>query len=98
MGAREYGDKYVPEMQGGFLGYGAKPTKYKLTNQLTFEGNALENIDPYLYLPDPSAPIHEPQKGSFVGWVTPSNYMNLLEGRKVTELMACSMLVYLAQL
>lgn len=75
---QEYGDKYVTEMRGGFLGYGAKPTKYKLTNQLTFEGNALENIDPYLYLPDPSAPIHEPQKGSFVGWVTPSNYMNLL--------------------
>ncbi len=44
-----------------------------------FEGNRLENIDPYLYLPDPSVPIHEPQKGEFVGWIQRTNYMSLLD-------------------
>jgi len=45
---------------------------------ILFEGNSLENIDPYRYLPDPCVPIHEPQKGEFVGWLDTSNYLDLL--------------------
>ncbi len=44
-----------------------------------FEGNDLINIDPYMYVPDPSVPIHQPQKGEFVGWLEKTNRMALLE-------------------
>ena len=45
---------------------------------LTFEGNALNNIDPYLWLPDPSVDSSSIQEGEFVGWVERDNYMNML--------------------
>ena len=45
---------------------------------ILFEGNALDNIDPYLYLPDTNVPIHEPQKGEYVGWIDKKNYVGLL--------------------
>jgi len=47
-------------------------------DSLLFEGNALENIDPYLILLDPSYSIHQTQKGEFCGWIERDNYMNLL--------------------
>jgi len=43
-----------------------------------FEGNTLSNIEPYLYLPDPSVPIQDVQRGSFVGWINKTNYMEIL--------------------
>ncbi len=43
-----------------------------------FEGNSLYNIDPYRYLPDPAMPIHEVQRGEYVGWMSRTNYMDLL--------------------
>ena len=48
------------------------------TEATLFEGNALYNIDPYRYLPDPSMPIHEVQRGEYVGWMSRTNYMDLL--------------------
>uniref|UniRef100_A0A6M3JAY9 Portal protein n=1 Tax=viral metagenome TaxID=1070528 RepID=A0A6M3JAY9_9ZZZZ len=45
---------------------------------IIYEGNKLSNIDPYLYLPDPNVPAHEPQRGEFNGWIDPSNIMALL--------------------
>ena len=69
----EYGKRQIKE--GGFLGFGSRTI---MENQLLFEGNALENVDPYLYLPDPTVPIHEPQKGEYVGWISTINYMSLL--------------------
>lgn len=45
---------------------------------LLFEGNGLSNIDPYMWLPDPSVASSEIQKGEFIGWVDRGNYMNLL--------------------
>lgn len=49
------------------------------TREVTlFEGNALQNIDPYFYLPDPNVPLNDVQKGEFVGWLDTDNYMNLL--------------------
>lgn len=47
--------------------------------QMLFEGNILGNINPYMYLPDPSVPIHEPQRGSFVGWINETNYIEILQ-------------------
>lgn len=43
-----------------------------------FEGNALHNVDPYRYLPDPNFPIQEQQKAGFQGWVTTDNVHDLL--------------------
>jgi len=45
---------------------------------LVFEGNDLSNIDPYLWLPDPSVASDRIQDGEFVGWIDRDNYMNLL--------------------
>lgn len=44
-----------------------------------FEGNSLRNIDPYRYFPDPNVPIHDVQRGEFVGWLDDSNLMDMLE-------------------
>jgi hypothetical protein len=53
--------------------------RYKRTEStILFEGNALDNIDPYCYLPDPNVPIHEPQRGEFVAWMDSDAYVNLL--------------------
>jgi len=45
---------------------------------LTFEGNSLNNIDPYLWLPDPSVSSDSLQEGEFCGWIERDNYMNML--------------------
>ena len=52
--------------------------KTGLNDRILFEGNALENIDPYNYLPDPSVPVHDVQRGEFVGWLDRTNYLDLL--------------------
>ena len=49
-----------------------------MVNSLLFEGNDLNNIDPYMWLPDPSVASSDIQKAEFVGWVDRTNYMNLL--------------------
>lgn len=49
------------------------------TEGILFEGNRLENINPYSYLPDPRFAIHEVQRGEYVGWVDRDNYLSLLE-------------------
>lgn len=45
---------------------------------LIFEGNNLINIDPYLFLPDPSVSSDRIQDGEFIGWIDRNNYMNML--------------------
>jgi hypothetical protein len=50
----------------------------EMIDALLYEGNALSNIDPYMWLPDPSVSSSEIQKGEFVGWVDRTNYMRLL--------------------
>jgi len=45
---------------------------------LVFEGNALSNIDPYLWLPDPSISSDRIQGGEYCGWIDRDNYMSLL--------------------
>lgn len=49
-----------------------------MVEDMLYEGNALSNIDPYMWLPDPSVASSEIQKGEFIGWVERDNYMNLL--------------------
>lgn len=63
------------------IGFG-EPQR-ELQSSIIFEGNALENIDPYCYLPDPNVPLHDPQRGQYVGWVDRDNLMNLLSDEEV---------------
>ena len=80
----ETGTVYETLERGGFLGFGSKPQRVE-RQVTTYEGNALDNIDPYLYLPDPNVPIHDPQAGEFVGWVSPTNYMALLSSEETSD-------------
>jgi len=50
----------------------------EFVDSIIFEGNNLTNIDPYMWLPDPSVSSDNVQKGEFIGWVERDNYMNLL--------------------
>lgn len=43
-----------------------------------YEGNKLESIDPYMFLPDPNVSVHRIQDAEYVGWVDRSNRMKLL--------------------
>jgi hypothetical protein len=47
-------------------------------SDMIFEGNDLTNIDPYMWLPDPSVSSDKIQDGEFNGWIERDNYMNLL--------------------
>jgi hypothetical protein len=47
-------------------------------DSMIFEGNDLSNIDPYMWLPDPSVSSANIQDGEFIGWIDRDNYMNLL--------------------
>ena len=49
-----------------------------MTPSLLFEGNSLSNVEPYMWLPDPSVSSSDIQRGEFIGWVDRTNYMNLL--------------------
>ncbi len=53
--------------------------------ELLYEGNALINIDPRTYLPDPSVPIHRVQDGEYVGWIHRDNRVNLLDKERHEE-------------
>lgn len=47
-------------------------------DDVIFEGNGLENVDPYMWLPDPSVASSNIQKGEFNGWIDRDNFMNML--------------------
>lgn len=54
------------------------------TPEILYEGNKIDNIDPYLYLPDPNVAVHEVQQGEYVGFIDRTNYLALLEAEKQT--------------
>jgi hypothetical protein len=47
-------------------------------DDVIFEGNRLDNVDPYLYLPDPNVSADRVQDGEFVGWLVRTNYMSCM--------------------
>jgi hypothetical protein len=54
------------------------PLERQEVREMIFEGNKLNNIDPYLALPDPNVSIHRIQDGEFFGWIDRTNYKALL--------------------
>ena len=57
----------------------------QMVEELLFEGNKLSNIDPYMWLPDPSVASSDIQSGEFIGWVDRDNYMNILSEESQPE-------------
>lgn len=72
---RKYGKKKV---SSSILTFEGNTYEDHMIDSLLFEGNALSNIEPYMWLPDPSVSSADIQKGEFVGWIDRTNYMNLL--------------------
>lgn len=72
----------MEERRSGFLGRNRTKERVLYENELLFEGNGLDNIDPYLMLPDPNVSIHKYQDGEFFGWLERNNRMNLLNEEK----------------
>lgn len=57
----------------------ADGTLYKTSEPaLLFEGNELQNIDPYLLILDPTYGAQRIQNSEFVGFITRTNYYNLI--------------------
>lgn len=72
--------KEAKTFTGIFTGlFGKTEYKRKLKERTLFEGNVLDNIDPYNYFPDPNVPIHDIQNSEYVGWLERSNYVNVYE-------------------
>lgn len=75
----------VNKFDFGSMSY--KPSGFeRFTEEGTiFEGNRLDNIDPYMFLPDPNLPIHRAAEGEFVGWMDRTNWFALY-GEEQTDL------------
>lgn len=52
-----------------------------------FEGNAIDNVDPYMLLLDPSFGVKNIQSSEFVGFVRTTNFYDLLEAESTNPLM-----------
>ena len=63
---------------GGGKSRVSKPT-------ILYEGNRLDNIDPYMLLLDPNVPVTQMQSGEFCGWVESTNVAELLGREKNSE-------------
>lgn len=86
--SEKYGLKTVKKEKGffSFLSEFVQTGFEKASEEsLIFEGNGLENVDPYTYLPDTNVPIHRPQDGEFVGWVEETNFYDLLKQEGTSE-------------
>jgi len=59
-------------------------TSTTMTDQLVWEGNVCDNVEPYNYLPDPRVPAHRVQSGEYVMWLSYENRMGMLE-REATQ-------------
>ena len=76
---RQYGRKAVKSSVLTQSILGEDTQEYvDFVDSLLFEGNALSNIDPYMWLPDPSVSSDRVQEGEFIGWVDRDSYVNLL--------------------
>lgn len=61
---------------------GTRKTSEEVT---TFEGNRIETIDPYLFLPDVSVPIDRASEGEYIGWITRRTIVSLLKEERNNE-------------
>jgi len=60
---------------------GTQPARTNV-DALLYEGNRLDPVDPYRYLPDPNVSADRVQDGEFVGWTHPVSLYNLMAQEK----------------
>lgn len=76
---RQYGKKIIKASVTTESDLGSETQNMnQFVDSLLFEGSGLGNIDPYMWLPDPSVSSDNIQRGEFIGWIDRDNYMNLL--------------------
>jgi hypothetical protein len=82
-----YGKKPINSKVVTLDRFGGETTdrKVNFVESMLFEGNKLDAIDPYMYLPDPSVSAHDIQSGEFVGWVVRDNLMSMLSEEIVSD-------------
>ena len=74
---RQYGKKVIKSTVTTQSELGTNTQNHNnFVDSLLFEGNSLDNIDPYMWLPDVSVSSVDIQKGEYSGWVDRDNYMN----------------------
>lgn len=79
--SRQFGTTYRKIMGSAFDINGQKVGGETINTPergLIYEGNTLENIDPYKYLPDPNISSHRVQDCEYVGWWYTTNIMSLM--------------------
>jgi len=76
--------KSTSTIQGDLTGEQITNEKH-MVEDIVFEGNRLDNIDPYLWLPDTSVSVDKIQSGEYVGWVVKDNIINLLSDESLSE-------------
>jgi hypothetical protein len=57
----------------------------EFVDKLIYEGNNLTNIDPYMWLPDPSYSSDKIQDSEYQGWLERDNYMNMLSSEQNSD-------------
>jgi hypothetical protein len=81
---RGWVSRAMPTMSGALSEI--MPGKLRVSvEELLFEGNKVENIDPYLFLPDPGVSIDKVQDGEFVGWISRDSVIGLLKEEKTND-------------
>lgn len=68
-----------PSLEEALSGEFRMEERTRTLENLAFEGNALKNVDPRYYLPDPNVAADKVQDGEYVGWMEQIPYVNLLE-------------------
>lgn len=75
----------IREDTSSFMSFFKGRGKRSYTEEVVYEGNKLENVDPYLYLPDPRVPSHKIQEGEYVGWIDLTSRISLLREEKISD-------------
>jgi hypothetical protein len=66
----------VARRKKSFFGFPTNTREH--IEELYYEGNELETIDPYLYYPDVNVSAHKAQEGEYLGWIESTNIHSLL--------------------
>jgi hypothetical protein len=75
----------IREDRSGFASFFRGHGTRIFEEEIVYEGNKLENVDPYLYLPNPRVPVHKIQDAEYIGWIHPTSRIALLRDEKVSE-------------
>jgi len=75
----------IREDEGGFMSFFRGHGNKTYEEEILYEGNALNNVDPYLSLPDPRTPSQRIQDSEYTGWIDRTSYIALLREEKLAK-------------